>query len=224
MNEARWDLRAEQIKVAKNVMMPPGQEYRAAHQMPPGNYTVRMIYDSDTTSKAFKLLEDPRDGIDLGVRKEKTAILHDMYNDLIEIYKSVDEIQQVRDQINSLIKRVNDEEDITKLGKKINSKVDSMEAEVISPKQKTFQDIINFRNRIDFQLYNIYQTIDANLPPLTKGEKELYKELNAEWKKHELEINKIMEEEVPAFNKMLKEKGVPFIAPMKSKVVKKKGA
>ena len=105
-----------------------------------------------------------------------------MYTDLIEIYKSVDEIQQVRDQINSLINRVNDEEDITKLGKKINSKVDSMEAEVISPKQKTFQDIINFRNRIDFQLYNIYQTIDANLPPLTKGEKELYKELNEEWK------------------------------------------
>jgi hypothetical protein len=191
--------------------------------MPPGNYSVQMIHGLDTTSRSFKILEDPRDGLSEEDRKEKTVLLYEMYEEIKDIYQTIDDVQEIRDQINSLIKRINDDDEIGEMGKKISTRVDSMESQVISPKQKTFQDIINFRNRVDFQLYTIYSTIDANNPPITKGEKELYKELNSEWQQHKGEIQKILEEEVPAFNKMLKEKGIPFIAPMKSLVRKKDG-
>ena len=75
--------------------------------------------------------------------------------------------------------------------------------------------MINFRNKLDVQLYQLMQTIDGGVAPLTGGEKELYEELKKAWLKEKNAVEGILDTDVPVFNKMLREKGVEYIAPKK---------
>ena len=59
------------------------------------------------------------------------------------------------------------------------------------------------------------QTIDGSIPPLTNGEQDLYNDLKEQWEKQKEGVNQILNEDVPAFNKLLRDKGVEFIAPKK---------
>ena len=59
--------------------------------------------------------------------------------------------------------------------------IDETESQLISPKQKTFQDVINFRNQLDSQLYDLLNTVNGNIPPLTGGEKVRYVDLHQKW-------------------------------------------
>jgi hypothetical protein len=110
-------------------------------------------------------------------------------------------------------KRFPDDMEINEMGDEINDKIDNVERELISPDQKTFQDIINYRNKLDLQLYNLMQTIDSNIPPVTEGEKELAKELLGKWKEVESDLNMIINEDIVKFNQLLRDKDVQYIAP-----------
>ena len=115
-----------------------------------------------------------------------------------------------------------EDEDIDEMGEQIMKEVGKVEDELISPKQKTFQDIINFRNKLDGQLFNLMQTIDGNSPPLTDGESTFYQELQEQWNGLQKSVDNILTEDVKGFNDLLREKGIEYIAPKKSKNDKKK--
>lgn len=67
------------------------------------------------------------------------------------------------------------------------------------------------------QLFQLMQTLDGSIPPLTNGEKELFDQLQQEWNKHRESVNGILNNDIPAFNNLLREKGVEYIAPKKKK-------
>ena len=77
--------------------------------------------------------------------------------------------------------------------------------------------MINFRNQLDNQMYYLMQTIDGNLPPLTDGEQVRYDDLHTRWMEIKVDADKILDEDVPALNQMIKEKDTPFIAPKEKK-------
>ena len=142
-------------------------------------------------------------------------LLKEIYKDLNDLNESLVDLQEVREQVEYMIDREQNDEDIKENGEGIMDKVNGVEEELISPKQETFQDVINFRNKLDGQLYQLLQTIDNSVPPLTKGERDLYEELEKEWSKQQQSVKEILTEDVPSFNKLLKEKGVEYIAPKK---------
>ena len=83
---------------------------------------------------------------------------------------------------------------------------------MIQPKQKTFQDVINFPNKLDVALMHIYGTIDGGEPPVTNGQKQRVADLKAEFSKLEQALA-TLETNVEAFNTLIRQKSVPFIAP-----------
>jgi hypothetical protein len=89
--------------------------------------------------------------------------------------------------------------------------IDETETLLISPKQKTFQDVINFRNQLDAQMFDLLNTVDGNIPPVTNGEISRYKDLNKKW----LEIKKGFDEvinNISQINNLIIENSVPFIS------------
>jgi len=89
--------------------------------------------------------------------------------------------------------------------------INDTESKLISPKQKTFQDVINFRNQLDNQLYDLMMTIDQNFPPLTGGEKIRYNDLHARWVSIKTGVDKVVEN-VDGINTLLTQKSVPYIS------------
>ena len=122
-------------------------------------------------------------------------------------------MQDARNQLSDLSKRVDSEKfsDIMDLAGETIKLIDETESLLISPKQKTFQDVINFRNQLDAQMFDLLNTVDGNIPPVTNGEISRYKDLNKKW----LEIKKGFDEvinNISQINNLIIENSVPFIS------------
>ena len=88
-------------------------------------------------------------------------------------------------------------------GKTILEQIDTLKGQLVQEKQKTFQDVINFRNQLDAKLRNLQQTIDESYPPVTQGQKSRAKDLLAIWEQHR-QAWMIMKVEVEEINSVKK--------------------
>lgn len=217
MNVLFWDLNTANIKVSEGVMPAGPSKQLAGYNVGPGTYTVTLAHGDYSQEQSFNVLPDPRDGLSVEVIAQKMAIVKDLYNEVEALYRGLDDLQEVRKQIKNMTDRVPNDEEINEMGESINQSIDEVENELISPKQETFQDIINYRNKLDLQLYNLMQTINGNIPPVTEGEKALAIELLEKWDAVEIKLNKVLDEDIRDFNQLLRDKGVQYIAPSEKK-------
>jgi len=217
MNVLRWDLMTDPISTATGVMPAGKDKELMGYHVGPGSYTATFTLGERSQSQSFNVVPDPRDGLVTDAMQAKIAAVDGIYNNLKDLYRSLNKLQEVRTQINTMTDRLDDDAEVKDMGKKIMKNVNQVENALISPKQKTFQDIINFRNKLDRQLYNLMQIIDSNSPPLTGGEKQLGSELKNQWIQQRTTVDHILKVEIKAFNNLLREKGVEYIAPKKER-------
>lgn len=228
MNVVKWDLRGDDIEPAAGVFVPSfGGGGMSSYMVGPGTYKVKLTYGTASLEQELNILPDPREAATLAQHREKQQALERIRLDIEDIYESLKDLQQVRKQIQAMEERLGNSEEyksINDKGKELIKKVGAAEEKLIQPKQQTFQDVINFRNMLDNQLYELMQTIDGNTPPLTDGEKLRYGDLKKTWDEKKTEILQILNEEVPSYNKMLQEKGVPHVAPNADKEEERLGS
>jgi len=222
MNVLFWDLNVDPIKVSKGVM-PGGQGAElAGYTVVPGTYSVDISYGNFKQSQTFSILPDPRDNVSQADFDQKLAMLKSLYEKVDGLYRGLDNLQEVRNQIDAMTDRMPNDVEINEMGDEINERIDDVEKEMISPKQKTFQDIINYRNKLDLHMYNLMETISGNTPPMTNGEKTLAKEYLNQWQKIDSKLKTIINEDITNFNQLLRDKNVQYIAPSEKKDEKEK--
>ena len=213
MNVLRWNLRVNPITASKGVLSAQETGELDGYYVAPGTYTVRLTHEDFTQEQQLTVVKDPRDEATDSEIIAKTQVMKGMYDELVELYQMVSDMQQVREQIKTMNERMANDDEILQTGDLINESINDVEAELISPKQETFQDIINYRNQLDQHLYYLMQTIDANDPPMTEGEKTLLKELNERFSVVKGKASKVLNEDVAGYNNLLQEKGVKYVAP-----------
>ncbi len=226
MNVLKWNLRGDNIEPAEGVFSPGGGAM-SSYMVGPGTYTINLVYGDQKLQQTLNILPDPREAVTLAQHREKQQVLERIEMDIDDIYQSLKDLQQVRKQLKAMDERLGEAEEykaINDKSKEIIKKVGASEEKLIQPKQETFQDVVNFRSMLDSQLMDLMQTIDGNAPPLTDGEKKRYQDLKDTWNTRKSEIIKILNEDVPAYNKMLEQKGVPYVAPNNDKKTEKLGS
>jgi len=210
----KWGGDVEGFVPPKGVMTPRGSDgYMSSYRVNPGKYSVKFTYGSYEKSREFNILPDPRQSTSKDDFEKKQELLVGIHADIAEIYTSLNKMQDARNQLSDLSKRVDSEKfsDIMDLAGETIKLIDETESLLISPKQKTFQDVINFRNQLDAQMFDLLNTVDGNIPPVTNGEISRYKDLNKKW----LEIKKGFDEitnNISQINNLIIENSVPFIS------------
>ena len=210
----KWGGDVEGFVPPKGVMTPRGSDgYMSSYRVNPGKYSVKFTYGSYEKSREFNILPDPRQSTSKDDFERKQELLVGIHADIAEIYTSLNKMQDARNQLSDLSKRVDSEKfsDIMDLAGETIKLIDETESLLISPKQKTFQDVINFRNQLDAQMFDLLNTVDGNIPPVTNGEISRYKDLNKKW----LEIKKGFDEvinNISQINNLIIENSVPFIS------------
>lgn len=210
----KWGGDVEGFVPPKGVMTPRGSDgYMSSYRVNPGKYSVKFTYGSYEKSREFNILPDPRQSTSRDDFERKQELLVGIHADIAEIYTSLNKMQDARNQLSDLSKRVDSEKfsDIMDLAGETIKLIDETESLLISPKQKTFQDVINFRNQLDAQMFDLLNTVDGNIPPVTNGEISRYKDLNKKW----LEIKKGFDEvinNISQINNLIIENSVPFIS------------
>lgn len=213
LNILNWNLRYPAYKSVKGLFHAMSIN---GYEIGPGEYTAKLTYDGHTETHSFNVLPDPRINATAAAYSEQQDMLKTIHDHLDSLYAGVNRLNDVEKQIKGFIKKTNKDSSlavVTKSGKAIVTRIIALKNQLIQTKQKTFQDVINFPNMLDNQLLFLQNVIDGQTPPVTNGQKERFADLNQQWAKQKMALDRILNEDVPGFNKLLSEKNVPFVSP-----------
>jgi hypothetical protein len=131
-------------------------------------------------------------------------------------------MRQVKKQIdtyNESLKSVQEAKDFVKMGKDLNKKIEIWENNLIEPRSKNFQDVINFPNKLNSEFLQIRGVADQHDPRLTKGVKDRAHDVQNEWAKFKMQMNQLIEKDIADYNRVFKEKNMPALMPEKKDAV-----
>ena len=222
MNRINWDLRRATLPGVEKVFTLGSY---AGSFVAPGKYTLRLSDSITTIEKPLTIKADPRMNIPQAAYDEQAETLVDLEMTVKDINESVTSFREVKKRIASINEQLADIVETDSLqaqSKLILEKINVWEQSLIQPKQKTFQDVINFPNKLNAEIMNLISRINGNDPRLTKGAKERRDELMAEWSALKIEMNNIVNDDIRAFNQEYKEADIPILVVpnMKAKVIK----
>ena len=210
INRFSWDFRKDNIPNVPQVFVLG--DYRG-HRLAPGKYSARLTIDGTTMTTEFSVLKDPREDFTDANYQEQQQLLNSIETAVSTIHSSVDQMREVRDQINKYAKLYSEEEKadtLISLGKNILESIETWENELIQPKQKTFQDVINFPNQLNSELLNLKDRVDTDNPRVTDGAKMRLKDLQDEWSALKMSMDEIIDQ-LGSYNDLYRSLDLPAI-------------
>ena len=212
--------RDEMTKVPKLFTFGSLQGYRVA----PGNYQVHMMLGEFSSTRPLHIVSDPRAETKPDKFKQQQTILASMWTTMNDMHESVTQMRQVRSQVKDLVKRTKEHEQaesVATAAKALNTKISDWEKQIVQPRQKTFQDVINFPNKLNAQMIYLLGAIDEADAPVTMAPQKRFDHLQSQWDALKAVKDEIMEKELAAFNRVVQTQNIPavFISPKKAKPV-----
>jgi len=211
INRMAWDLRNESILGVNKVFV--NGDYRGS-SVSPGKYIVQLITPKDTLETEATLLPDPRLKVSQNDFEQQRTFLNKIDENVEEIHTAVNQMRKVKSQIdayNTLLKSTNEANELLDKGKSILKSLNEWEGNLITVKQETFQDVINFQNKLNAEFLDLKSRSDMHDPRLTEGSKTKYFALLDEWTKHKKTLDKIINEDIKAYNELYKQKNIPAL-------------
>ena len=123
-------------------------------------------------------------------------------------------MRTVKTQVSSKLELLSDHEDAASLkesGDAVLEAIETWENKLIQPRQKTFQDVINFENRLNAELNMLRSRIDSYDPRQTDGARKRSEELLEEWEALQGEMTEVVEEEIAIFNARYRQLELPAL-------------
>jgi photosystem II stability/assembly factor-like uncharacterized protein len=186
----------------------------SGHRVAPGRYKARIKFKGETSETEFDLLADPN----LKVTNEdwiaQQQIIQQAEEGLKEVHNSVNNMRKVKKQVegyNELLKNDTNAKDIVNAGKEILKKLEKWEGNLIEPRSKNGQDVINFQNKLNSEFLQIRSVADAHDPRITQGAKERFADVQIEWAKHKRTMQEIVTKDITDYNKLFKDKNLPAL-------------
>ncbi|NAS31919.1 glycosyl hydrolase [Flavobacteriaceae bacterium R38] len=210
-NRFTWNFRRETLPAVDKIFV--FGSYNGSRVIP-GNYTIRLTYGEETTETTVTILPNPKVKATVSDFNAQQSFLNEIENTVKDIHESVTAMRSAKSQLEtyqSLLKDKEGAETLLEKAKAIVAQIDTWENKLIQPKQKTFQDVINFRNQLSAELLNLMSYADTSDPKLTSGAKERLKDLKASWKSFSDEKNTIVNTEMSAFNTLYKQLNLPAV-------------
>jgi hypothetical protein len=211
VNRFAWDLRRETLPAVDKVFV--YGDYRGS-KVGPGNYTIRMVVEEDTLVTTAELLPDPAVGAspeDFQIQQEMLIDIEGIIRDMNE---SVNDLRSARQQLATYQKLLNDREDASALvdtAKAIAEAITDWENKLIQPNQKTFQDVINFNNKLNAELMNLKSFVDGPFPKVTTGAKERFEDLSKQWQEFADQRDQLLTVQMKQFNEIYRQLNLPAI-------------
>ena len=199
-----WDFARESIPAINKVFVFGGL---SGSSVAPGEYTLRLTLDGDSVETTARILPNPNVDTRPQDFVEQQKLLEGIENTLRDMHESVNSMRSVKDQLNTyktLLKGNEAAKPLVAKGDELLKRINSWEENLIQEKQKTFQDVINFNNKLNAQLINLKGYIDQADPELTKGAKERYTDLMKDWNVYKTERDAIVNTEMKAYNDLYK--------------------
>ncbi|NER09681.1 Uncharacterized protein SAMN06265375_101803 [Muriicola jejuensis] len=210
-NRFTWDFRRNPIPAVDQVFVYGNYD---GSRVDPGVYTLRLSLGDKISETEVTVLKNPHVEATDAEYAEQQKMLTDIESTISDIHRAVSEMRSVKKQVKAykeLLKENGKAQELLSMGDSLVTRIETWEENLIQPKQKTFQDVINFHNQLNAELMNLKDYVDAAEPKVTQGAKQRMEDLMKKWSGFEMEWKAIVNREMSDFNRKYRELGLPAL-------------
>jgi photosystem II stability/assembly factor-like uncharacterized protein len=180
----------------------------------PGKYKAKLTVNGQSQETEFEIVKDPRTESSVADIKAQFDFQLMVRDKLSETNKAVKRIRSAREQINRVtepMKGKDDMKDVTELAKTILDDMKKIEEALYQTKNKSNQDPLNFPVRLNNKLAAVGGESGGGDYPPTEQVKAVYSEITGQIDTQLAALKKIIDEQVPKLNDLVKQKNVSAV-------------
>ena len=209
MNKFVWNMRYANAEGFDGLIMWAGS--LTGPKAMPGKYKARLTVNGTPMETEFEILKDPRTSGTLDDIKAQFDFSIAVRNKLSETHTAIKKIRTAREQINRVIepmKGKDDMKDVNELSKSILDDMKKIEEALYQTKNRSGQDPLNYPIRLNNKLAAVGGEVDGSDYRPTQQVKQVYDEVVEKIDFQLDELKKVMNEKVPKFNELIKQKQI----------------
>jgi photosystem II stability/assembly factor-like uncharacterized protein/ElaB/YqjD/DUF883 family membrane-anchored ribosome-binding protein len=210
-NQFNWDLNYPAAETVDGMILWTGTP--GAITAPPGNYFAQVKVGSDSAEVPFTVVANPNYKTTQAEYDEQFQFLTTIQTKFNEIQKGVKDIRALRSQINEFVSRQGKDcpKEVKEMASAITKELTAIEETLYQTKSKSGQDPLNFPIRINDKLGGLFDVVNSGVDAPSKQSKEVYADLSSQADEQLNKLKKIIAEDVPKFNQLIREKSLPVI-------------
>ena len=170
LNRFAWNLRGQGMPTIDNVYIEGSYSGR---KIVPGTYTVLLKVDGVELSTTLQLHADPRTNSTAADYAAQDELLAKLEKDVTDIHVAVTRMRGLTKQINDMVKLVendNSKSEMVTLSKSLIKKISEWEGKLIQPKSQSYDDVINFVNKLSANIIFVHGEVNSTIPYVTAGQ------------------------------------------------------
>jgi photosystem II stability/assembly factor-like uncharacterized protein len=210
LNRFVWNMRHATMPGVPDVYIE--SSYRG-HKAIPGKYMVTLKAGEQKLISDAVILANPMYPTDAATYKEYDNIMTGMEQELTNMHKMVNSMNEKRLQLESLLATLNDPKYATLRteGAALSKKMKAWDEDMIQRKTKVYDDADNFPAKFTANYLFLINQTESEIPRVNQPSLDRMKELNAEWVTLKSRGVEILDKDIPALNKKLWEAGLGAI-------------
>ncbi|ELR73530.1 Glycosyl hydrolase, BNR repeat precursor [Fulvivirga imtechensis AK7] len=179
----------------------------------PGMYKASLVTNEPVSNTEFEILADPRSSSTLADLKEQFDYLNSVIAKLTETNNTIKKIREAREQIKAVTNKMDDKDykEIREKADAILADMKAVEEALYQTKNRSGQDPLNFPIRLNNKLGHLNSLMAMGDYKPTDQAVAFKKEVTAEIDKELDKFSKILKDDIPLFNKLVKDKQIDAV-------------
>ncbi|MGI9013034.1 MAG: WD40/YVTN/BNR-like repeat-containing protein [Phycisphaerales bacterium] len=211
LNRLRWDGRYPDAVEVKGAVMWAGSTRGPV--APPGEYSVRLRIAGDTLEQPLVIRPDPRTETTAAEYAEQFELALRVRDALSDAHRTVNALRSIRNAIDATVARAKEMEDtqpILDAATSLKRRLKDVEEALIQTRSKSSQDPLNYPIRLNNKIAALMGAMSDSYP-LTPATRAVFNKLHGQLDEYLKEYSHIVEEDIPAFNQLVREHDIPAV-------------
>jgi len=205
LNRFVWNLRYEDATKFPGLIMWAGSV--DGPTAAPGRYTAKLTVAGHSQTQTFQVRPDPR----VKTRPEdyaaQLALALQIRDKLSAVNQAVVEIREAKKQLARYAK----EDKVSAAAKALDKRLSDIEEMLYQTKLKAGEDALNFPIKLNNKLAALKGDVEESDAAPTRQEQQVYEDLATQSNAGLEKLKKLIEGDLPAFNKQVRDAGIPAV-------------
>ncbi len=214
LNMFNWNMRAENAEGFEGLIMWAASVRGPGPLAPTGEYTAKLKVGDQTYETKFNLIKDPRyPSTDADIQAQYDFLIK-VRDKVTETHQAIKDIRTTREQMDQLMDRIKGDdryEDVVAAGDTLMKRMTEVEEALYQTKNRSGQDPLNFPIRLNNKLAALLGVAGGGEWAPTKQAEDVRVELTTQIDAQLATLKGLMENDLPAFNQLVKDKSVDAI-------------
>jgi hypothetical protein len=218
MNRFVWDLHYPDATTFANLIMWAGST--RGPLVIPGNYQVRLTVNGKPQTQTFAIVKDPRAKTTPEEFNRQLALALQIRDKLSQTNQAVIDIREAKKQLGEYISLWKDNAAAKKIvdsAQDLTKKLSAVEEQLYQVKNQAHEDPLNYPIRLNNRIASLLSVVEATDAAPTRQSEAVNEELSTEVNVQLRAAQKLLTDDIAAFNKIVRDSNIPAVTITKPK-------